>query len=78
MDATIGRIDFRTSFLEMTKFFTLLHTFIRGWDESEFPRILHSISKKYNLSKLLISVLPKSSFKAHHIHLQRFLGKNDT
>ena len=47
---------FRTMFCSTMKFFTLLHTFIRGWDETEFPGLLHAINKKFQMSKKIDKV----------------------
>jgi hypothetical protein len=34
----------------VTTFFSMFHTFIRGWDESEFPRLLHAVNRKFAIS----------------------------
>jgi len=46
----------RTKLVDTTSFFTMLHTFMRGWDESEFPRILHCLNRKFNISELVKKV----------------------
>jgi hypothetical protein len=48
------------------KFFTLMHTFTRGWDESEFPRLLHAINRKFLLSKKLEKVKKRGNFRLGH------------
>lgn len=39
------------------QFFTILHTFIRGWDESEFPLLLDEVTKKFDVKTKITSLL---------------------
>lgn len=49
--------------LHTVQFITMLHTFIRGWDESEFPLLLAEIDRKFDLTKDLHQVGPSPFIK---------------
>jgi len=38
------------------QFFTMLHTFIRGWDESEFPLLLDEVTKRFHVKRKINSL----------------------
>jgi len=42
--------------IHVMQFFTMLHTFIRGWDESEFPLLLEEITKRFQVKQKVNSL----------------------
>jgi len=43
--------------IHVMQFFTMLHTFIRGWDDSEFPLLLEEITKRFQVKQKVNSLL---------------------
>lgn len=43
--------------VHVIQFFTMLHTFVRGWDDSEFPLLLDEISDRFNMKKKINSLI---------------------
>lgn len=50
-----GSKDWRYT-VHVIQFFTMLHTFIRGWDETEFPLLLDEIDKRFNVKTKIRSL----------------------